>query len=111
MARRLHRRPHLLSPPERRGFCECEKDWNSGAGRPDDRRVLCPFERKRRKQKKALKKLNIFTIEDFRNFDDETYIIGQNIIEWKKSTANMDYFNEILSVVNLKEVTMKVKPA
>jgi DNA ligase (NAD+) len=58
-------------------------------------------------QKKALKKLNISSIEDFLNFDDETYIIGQNIIEWKKSAANIDYFNEILSVVKLKEVSTK----
>jgi DNA ligase (NAD+) len=54
-------------------------------------------------QKKALKKLNITSIEDFLNFDDESYVIGQNIIEWKKTAGNREYLDEILNVVNLKE--------
>ena len=56
-------------------------------------------------QKKALKKLNISTINDFKTFDDETYIIGQNIIEWKKSAVNSEYLEELLSVVSLKEIS------
>lgn len=54
-------------------------------------------------QKKALKKLNIATIDDFLAFNDETYVIGQNIIEWKNNPGNMDYLNELISVVSLKE--------
>lgn len=54
-------------------------------------------------QKKALKKLGINTMEDFEKFDDAAYVIGQNIIEWKKSRENMDYLGEILSSVTLKE--------
>lgn len=56
-------------------------------------------------QKKALKKLKINTIDDFLEFDDETYVIGQNIIEWKKSAGNSEYLQEIRDVVNLKEIS------
>jgi len=55
-------------------------------------------------QKKALKKLNIVSINDFLNFDDENYVIGQNIIEWKKSAVNREYLDELLSVVSIKEI-------
>ena len=55
-------------------------------------------------QKKALKKLNISSIEDFLEFDDDTYVTGQNIIEWKKNTGNREYLDELLSVVKIKEV-------
>jgi DNA ligase (NAD+) len=54
-------------------------------------------------QKKALKKLGIDSIEDFLNFDDDRYVIGQNIIEWKKSASNRDYLDELISAVSLKE--------
>jgi len=55
-------------------------------------------------QKKALKKLNINSINDFLEFEDETYVTGQNIIEWKKNIANTEYLRELLTVVNLKEI-------
>ncbi|MBB6478576.1 BRCT domain-containing protein [Spirochaeta isovalerica] len=54
-------------------------------------------------QKKALKKLNINTIDDFLTFDDNTYVIGQNIIEWKKNALNREYLEEIISAVSLKD--------
>ncbi len=56
-------------------------------------------------QKKALKKLNINSIEDFLGFEDESYVIGQNIIEWKNDAANREYLQELMSVVSLKEVS------
>lgn len=54
-------------------------------------------------QKKALKKLGIKSIEDFINFEDDRYVIGQNIIEWNKSAINREYLNELISCVTLKE--------
>ena len=53
-------------------------------------------------QKKALKKLNIGTIDDFLDFSDDTYVIGQNIIEWKENEANLKYLNELIAEVSLK---------
>lgn len=58
-------------------------------------------------QKKALKKLGISSIDDFLNFEDENYVIGQNIIEWKKSALNREYLDELLSVVSIKEIKEK----
>lgn len=55
-------------------------------------------------QKKALKKLNILSIEDFLSFEDDSFVIGQNIIEWKENSGNREYLNELLSVVSLKDV-------
>lgn len=55
-------------------------------------------------QKKALKKLKINSISDFTDFEDDSYVIGQNIIEWKKEVSNQEYLKELMSVVNLKEV-------
>ncbi|MBI9099073.1 MAG: hypothetical protein JEY91_11380, partial [Spirochaetaceae bacterium] len=55
-------------------------------------------------QKKALKKLNISSMEDFLNFNDESYVTGQNIMEWKKNEGNREYLDELMSVVNLKTV-------
>lgn len=54
-------------------------------------------------QKKALKKLNISSIGDFMSFSDDTYVIGQNIIEWKNNETNMRYLDELMSVVSLSE--------
>ncbi len=54
-------------------------------------------------QQKALKKLGIQSMEDFRNFDDETYVIGQNIIAWKKKEENQALLKELLDAVVLRE--------
>ncbi len=54
-------------------------------------------------QKKALKKLSISSIEDFLAFNDETYVIGKNIIQWKQTAGNSSYLNELLSVIEIEE--------
>lgn len=58
-------------------------------------------------QEKALKKLNIATVEDFLSFVDVTYVIGQNIISWKEDPSNMDFLNELLEVIELEEVEVR----
>lgn len=54
-------------------------------------------------QSKTLIKLGIKTIEDFYSFSDSAYIVGKNIIEWKSDSANMIFFNELLSAVEITE--------
>ena len=54
-------------------------------------------------QQKALKKLGIQSMEDFQNFDDDSFVTGQNIIAWKKREENQLLLNQLLSAVSLKE--------
>jgi len=56
-------------------------------------------------QKKSLVKLGISTVEDFISYKDDTYVIGRNIIEWKRDSSNMELFNELLEVLDLAEET------
>ncbi len=59
--------------------------------------------------KKALKKLNINSIEDFIKFNDSRYVIGQNIIEWKKNQDNMYILYDLLEVINIIKEKEEVK--
>jgi DNA ligase (NAD+) len=59
-------------------------------------------------QKKSLVKLGISTVQDFYEFNDDTYVIGKNIIEWKSDDANMKLFNELLPVLELSDEEKKV---
>lgn len=52
-------------------------------------------------QKKALKKLGIYTIKDFIRFDNDEYITGKNIIEWKNDPNNMALFNELRETLSI----------
>ncbi len=54
-------------------------------------------------QQKALKKLGIQSMEDFQNFSDETYVIGQNIIAWKKKEENQKLLEELLEAVSIQD--------
>lgn len=54
-------------------------------------------------QEKALKKLGINTIDDFMDFNDSAYVIGQNIIKWKENPINITFLNELLEVVDLEK--------
>ncbi len=54
-------------------------------------------------QQKALKKLGIESLEDFRNFSDDTYIIGQNIIAWRDDRENEEFLEELLQVIEIEE--------
>ena len=39
-------------------------------------------------QKKSLVKMGIYTVQGFLDFNDDTYVIGKNIIEWKNDESN-----------------------
>lgn len=54
-------------------------------------------------QSKTLKKMGIYTIEDFRLFDDDRYVAGKNIIEWKKDPANIKLLDDLLSVLEITD--------
>jgi DNA ligase (NAD+) len=56
-------------------------------------------------QKKSLVKLGISTVSDFISYNDDTYVIGRNIIDWKSDSSNMTLFNELLEVLELVEDT------
>lgn len=63
-------------------------------------------------RKKALKKLNINTIQEFLDFNDESSAIGRNVIEWKNSENNMkllDKLQEIMYVYNVEEENKESK--
>lgn len=52
-------------------------------------------------QKKSLKKLKINSLDDFQKFNDETFAIGRNIIQWKSIPENRDLLNELISVLDI----------
>lgn len=54
-------------------------------------------------QKKSLVKMGISSVREFLDFHDDTYVIGRNIIEWKRDEANMKLFNELLDVLSLAD--------
>ena len=53
-------------------------------------------------QKKALSRLGIAGLEDFKNFSDDSYVIGRRILEWKAEPGNMEFLDALLEVVELK---------
>ncbi|MCL2154707.1 MAG: hypothetical protein FWH53_03480 [Leptospirales bacterium] len=58
-------------------------------------------------QKKALAKMGINTVREFLDFDDETYVIGKNIIEWRSDDSNSRLVDELLEVLELTEISTK----
>lgn len=60
-------------------------------------------------QKKALRKLDVTSLKGFLEFDDETYVIGQNIINWKNESSNMVLLNELIEVLNITDIKNKGK--
>ena len=54
-------------------------------------------------QKKALVKMGISTVDDFLSFNDDTYVIGKNIIEWKSDSSNMAMLMELVGVLEIKD--------
>ncbi len=60
-------------------------------------------------QKKALQKLNITSLDDFYEFDDPTYVIGQNIIEWKKNKNNISFMAQLLETCDITDYREKKK--
>ncbi|MGL4525011.1 MAG: BRCT domain-containing protein [Spirochaetia bacterium] len=55
-------------------------------------------------QKKALKKLKIFSLEDFWQFNDTTYVIGRNLIAWRDDIENKALVEELRRVLNIVDV-------
>lgn len=51
---------------------------------------------------KAIKKLGIESVKDFREFNDPTYVIGQQIIAWKSDKGNMELLDKLIAVLDLK---------
>jgi len=52
-------------------------------------------------QEKSLNKLNIKSIEDFINFNDSQYKIGQNIIKWKNDALNLKFLNDLIECIEI----------
>lgn len=58
-------------------------------------------------QKKALTRLGITSMDDFLNFNDEGYVIGKRITEWKNEPGNLELIDELLEVLVLEENTVE----
>ncbi len=54
-------------------------------------------------QKKALKKIGINTIDDFYNYNDDSYVIGKNIIGWKSHSRNIDFLKNLITVLDIED--------
>lgn len=52
-------------------------------------------------QKKSLEKLEIRSLQEFLDYSDTTYVIGQNIVAWKTDPANRQFLDELLEVVEI----------
>jgi len=52
---------------------------------------------------KAVKKLEIKSLEDFLAFDDTQYVIGQNILEWTSNNENLSLLTELAGVLNIEK--------
>lgn len=53
--------------------------------------------------RRAIKKLGIKSIKEFLDFNDSSYKIGQNILEWKSIKDNISLLNDIEKALNIKE--------
>jgi len=58
-------------------------------------------------QKKSLVKMGIHTVQGFLDFNDDTYVIGKNIIEWKSDDSNRRLLSELLEVLELSDEEKK----
>lgn len=56
---------------------------------------------------KALTKMKISTIMDFRKFNNSGSAIGRNVIEWKAIEGNLELLDELLTVITLREEAVK----
>jgi DNA ligase (NAD+) len=54
-------------------------------------------------QKKSLARLGISTLEDFYSFEDDSYVIGQRIVQWKNEPGNLEFLNQLLEVIDIRE--------
>ncbi len=58
-------------------------------------------------QKKSLVKMGIYTIQGFLDFNDDSYVIGKNIIEWKSDESNQRLLSELLEVLEIVDEEIK----
>ncbi|HNX23053.1 MAG TPA: hypothetical protein PKG60_03340 [Spirochaetota bacterium] len=58
-------------------------------------------------QKKSLVKMGIYTIQGFLDFNDDGYVIGKNIIEWRNDEANRKLLDELLGVLEIVDEEKK----
>jgi DNA ligase (NAD+) len=58
-------------------------------------------------QKKSLVKMGIYTVQGFLEFNDDTYVIGKNIIEWKNDESNRILLSELLGVLDIVDEEKK----
>jgi len=58
-------------------------------------------------QKKSLIKMGINTVQEFLDFKDETYVIGRNIIEWRRDDSNRRLIEELVDVLELTDSVTK----
>ncbi len=54
---------------------------------------------------RAIEKLGIESVEDFWNFNDSTYVIGQNLIAYRNE--NKDMIEQLLKVLNVTNIIKK----
>jgi DNA ligase (NAD+) len=52
---------------------------------------------------KSLKKLGVVNMTDFFSFNDDYYVIGKNLIEWRDNEANRTLLNELMQVLVITE--------
>jgi DNA ligase (NAD+) len=58
-------------------------------------------------QKKSLVKMGINTVREFLDFNNATYVIGKNIIEWRSDDSNRRLVNELTEVLELTDIGPK----
>ncbi|MDF1568504.1 MAG: BRCT domain-containing protein [Spirochaetaceae bacterium] len=56
-------------------------------------------------QKKSLSRLGISTMADFKEFHDDSYVIGRRIVEWKEEPGNMEFLDALLDVIEIRETS------
>jgi len=62
-------------------------------------------------QRKSLQKLGILSPPDFLSFQDDSYVIGKNIMEWKSIPANAELFAELVDIMEFPQnVSTTEKP-
>lgn len=54
-------------------------------------------------QKKSLARLGIRSLDDFYSFEDDSYVIGQRIVRWKDEPGNLDFLNQLLEMIDIRE--------
>jgi len=62
-------------------------------------------------QRKSLQKLGILSPSDFISFQDDSYVIGKNILEWRSIPANAELFAELVDIMEFPQnVSTTEKP-